>query len=449
MRTAGGASRRAGIMVAVLVVTAVLSGCQAGKVGGRCKAGTVAQDATHVLVCQKGRWKRLISKADGLRKLAEIKAAEERAKLPPPTTTPVVDVPVDADPPAYQEPIDDPPAEEPSSNATVSTVLAAVADPPCSGCSLEFVVSASGRFVAFETNRAFDPADTDFAPDLYLLDTTTGSVRWISRSTAFGTQYWAYNSLGMDDAGTTVVYVTPVGDVTETFTYDIASDTLTQPVGRGAQAVAISANGRHLAIAGSDADRIFMIDRTTGERTTRRFQRSITTLTSLNVSDDGQVVTGGAHFAAADGVGSGDDQLFRDTEASGTMLYPAGTSNLLTEATADGRFLVTVANGTGWLIDTVTGATVDLTDGCSWDGLCVGASVDISSDGRFVSFLGYPAYGTARAYVVDLDDGGYWYAGNGAVAVRLTGDGMMFLAPPDSGSTTLGLSLLAPLRSAS
>ncbi|HQF95445.1 MAG TPA: hypothetical protein PLS46_14860, partial [Microthrixaceae bacterium] len=68
MRTAGGASRRAGIMVAVLVVTAVLSGCQAGKVGGRCKAGTVAQDATHVLVCQKGRWKRLISKADGLRK---------------------------------------------------------------------------------------------------------------------------------------------------------------------------------------------------------------------------------------------------------------------------------------------------------------------------------------------------------------------------------------------
>lgn len=98
--------RRLATLAALLLLATTLVACQNGKVGGRCKAGTVAQDATHVLVCKKGKWSRLISKADGMRELARIQA-EEAARAQPPATQPP-----STEPPATAPPATEPPATD-------------------------------------------------------------------------------------------------------------------------------------------------------------------------------------------------------------------------------------------------------------------------------------------------------------------------------------------------
>lgn len=64
--------------VASLVLVAVIAtgaACQTAVAGRRCKSG-IAEDATYVLTCKNGRWVRFISKADGLKLIAKIKAQQ-------------------------------------------------------------------------------------------------------------------------------------------------------------------------------------------------------------------------------------------------------------------------------------------------------------------------------------------------------------------------------------
>lgn len=52
-------------MCSVVVVLATLSACEVGAVGRRCRSG-FGRDSTHVLVCRKGRWARLMTIRDYL-----------------------------------------------------------------------------------------------------------------------------------------------------------------------------------------------------------------------------------------------------------------------------------------------------------------------------------------------------------------------------------------------
>lgn len=64
-------------VVAITLMSTVLAGCQLGKVGGRCKGGDFGRDATHILVCQKGRWVRGMSFLEFVSRMRE----QQRAPL--------------------------------------------------------------------------------------------------------------------------------------------------------------------------------------------------------------------------------------------------------------------------------------------------------------------------------------------------------------------------------
>jgi len=72
MKTSHGTNRFVASLVLVAVV-AMGAACQTAVAGKRCKSG-IAEDATYVLTCKNGRWVRFISKADGLKLIAKLKA---------------------------------------------------------------------------------------------------------------------------------------------------------------------------------------------------------------------------------------------------------------------------------------------------------------------------------------------------------------------------------------
>lgn len=75
------------VSLSAMLLLSVLAGCQTARAGARCRSNGAAQDATHVLVCKKGRWVRLISKADGLRLLEAKRAAPVPSSTEAPATT--------------------------------------------------------------------------------------------------------------------------------------------------------------------------------------------------------------------------------------------------------------------------------------------------------------------------------------------------------------------------
>ncbi len=65
--------RVAGIVLVAMVISGGLSGCQVARAGTRCRTpGATAQDARYVLLCQKGRWVRSMTKETAARFLLAI-----------------------------------------------------------------------------------------------------------------------------------------------------------------------------------------------------------------------------------------------------------------------------------------------------------------------------------------------------------------------------------------
>jgi len=88
--------RSASLVAAVCIVAVTLTGCQTARVGARCKSG-FAENATQVLICKKGRWTPLMTKAAGLQLLAQIQAqkaataAAAAPAAPPPPPPPATE----------------------------------------------------------------------------------------------------------------------------------------------------------------------------------------------------------------------------------------------------------------------------------------------------------------------------------------------------------------------
>ena len=81
------------------VVSLGAAACQTAKVGQRCRSDALAQDASHVLKCVKGRFVRLISKADGIAFVRNVLAAKTTTTISLTLAPPSVAPPSSAAPP--------------------------------------------------------------------------------------------------------------------------------------------------------------------------------------------------------------------------------------------------------------------------------------------------------------------------------------------------------------
>ena len=67
----------------VLITATCLGSCIPARAGVRCRTAELGEDATHVLRCTRGRWRRIATKADVARALAAIAASRTTVPLPP------------------------------------------------------------------------------------------------------------------------------------------------------------------------------------------------------------------------------------------------------------------------------------------------------------------------------------------------------------------------------
>lgn len=102
MRLSSSATKAVVAIVVVLALAAVVSGCRTAKVGTRCRGNVTAQDRTHVLVCKRGRWVRLMTKQQAAALWARLLAARTTTTTTPPaTTTSTTTTTVPLPPPVY------------------------------------------------------------------------------------------------------------------------------------------------------------------------------------------------------------------------------------------------------------------------------------------------------------------------------------------------------------
>lgn len=81
--------RRAAVSLVVVAVAAGgLSSCEVARAGQRCRTTKLAQDQTHVLACRRGRWTRVMTKAQAGSILAELAARNTTTTAPTTTTQP-------------------------------------------------------------------------------------------------------------------------------------------------------------------------------------------------------------------------------------------------------------------------------------------------------------------------------------------------------------------------
>lgn len=458
--------QRVAMAIVALLAAGLLTSCQIGRAGGRCKAGTVAQDTTHVLTCKQGRWVRLISKADGMRQLARIQAEQAAAAAAaaappqvaePPAEPPVTEPPVTAAPPTVAPPTAPPTTAPPVFSPQYSWLLAEFEPAGCSACTFEMVASESGTRVAFVTTRGLDPADTDGQRDVYLIDSAAGTTAWITRSAGAGLNSDGFLGLSMDDAGTGVTFVTSSSDLgpvdgngqLDAYFYDVAAGSIALVGGStGADRSAVSRNGRYLAFGPMNDEDIVVFDRSNAAVTTLTLDLGINFASSLTVSDDGRRVGGGAAFVAPDGIGSGDNYFFNHSTSDGTALLLAGGSDIgSVVSTADGTELASTAAGNGSAqVWDVTTDGVDVISGCFTGNRCVvGNTLDISPDGRRVAFVGYAPFDDRWAVVADRATGESVPIVR-ATGVRLTAHGVvLILQNPDAPGGGPGLARYAPM----
>lgn len=72
-------ARRVGVLVVIGAVSFAMPACRSSSVGARCAGTDMAQDATFVLECKSGRWRRLISKADAATLIGKVLAQRQPA----------------------------------------------------------------------------------------------------------------------------------------------------------------------------------------------------------------------------------------------------------------------------------------------------------------------------------------------------------------------------------
>ncbi len=84
-------------------------------------------------------------------------------------------------------------------------------------------ISADGRYVAFHTDGAYDPADVG-RTDVYVRDRVTGATRWASRTAGGGNADQPVDRAVLSADGSTVLFETSATNMTETVEADAVRD---------------------------------------------------------------------------------------------------------------------------------------------------------------------------------------------------------------------------------
>jgi WD40 repeat protein len=243
------------------------------------------------------------------------------------------------------------------------------------------VISADGSTVAFQTTNALDPLDTNADTDIYTVNVDTGVVQWVSAATNGGFQ----PSISSD--GRYVAYIsrnplTPADTnlANDVFVRDTASGTTTLAstndngdvanAGResGSNAPSISGDGRYVAFA-SDATNLVPNDTNSQPDVFVRDMSAHTTVRA-NVSSGGSQANGNTYQPAISGNGH-------------VVAFTSNATNLVADDTnlAADVFVRDLA------AQTTQRVSVSSTGGQSVD-YGSNTTPSLSSDGRFVAFLG-------------------------------------------------------------
>ncbi len=251
-------------------------------------------------------------------------------------------------------------------------------------------ISSTGRYVAFMTPAAIDPADTNGLADVYLRDTQAATTSWVSLTSANGVGNGQSATDFMRGVSTDGRYVLFASDATNMVPNDtngvvdyfvrdrVAGTTVRASVGNAGQqaatfplvqnfTAAMTSDGRYV-VFGSSATNLVPGD-TNGSPDVFRFDRTTLTSTLVSVSTSGTTGNGwsGVPTVSADGR---------------FVAFESTASNLL----------VGDANGAvpdAFVRDMLTGTTTIVgrgTPGNAQAMMTGTGSPSISADGRYVAF---------------------------------------------------------------
>lgn len=369
-----------------LVLCALIAGagCQPAKAGRRCRTLDWGDDGTHVLRCEKGRWRRVMTRGQAILILKAIAASRTTTT----TTTTTTSVPALPDPLAAAQ--------------VFAGVGGAAPDAPVVVTS----VSRDGRYVAAESAATnLVAGDTNGETDSFVRDTVSGVTHLISvNHDGSGPGDGDSGSTLVSDDGQFAYFVSystdildPGTEIDDVHTYrrDLAAGTTEEiglmpgPVVPNAPVLplSISANGNFVAVL-SGATNLVVGD-TNGQPDFFVYDVGAGTYARASVSSDGDQVD--ELFAGVDPV------IEARLSANGEKLFFGSTASTLVVGDTNGVADVFVRDLVG-----ETTERVSVADG---GGQLAAASygISVSDDGTRVAFStsGSPV----GAFVRDLSSG--------------------------------------------
>ena len=250
-------------------------------------------------------------------------------------------------------------------------------------------ISADGRFVAFLSDAALSPDDTNGVRDVYLKDRTTGTTTLVSRADgatgAAGNAVVVNEPPSVSSDGRYVAFGSSasnlvVGDANgqfDAFVRDTVAGTTTL-VSRGAAfgvsgdgfsgQVHISADGKFVSFA-SQATNLVAGVTTSGFNI---FRRDLTANTTRLISAD----------ASGNQQNAGAASLINTISADGRFVAFSSTASNLVTGDANGQqdvFIADVVSGTIQLVSVASSGT-------QANGLSANSTLSVSADGRYVAF---------------------------------------------------------------
>lgn len=252
--------------------------------------------------------------------------------------------------------------------------------------SIEGAISSDGRYAAFRTFAAFDPADLNSTTDIYLRDIVLGTTTWITKTAAGNSSHSGISFPAMSGDGTVIGFTSPSGtfvagdtnNVTDVFTFDRKTNAMQRvsvsssglQANQGSATPALNQDGTRIAFA-TDASNLVSGD-VNAQRDVVIYDRTNSTLSLVSISDTGARINGSSQNRRAFSVSADGRYVVFQTPAPNVV---AGDTNTL----ADLFIRDTIANRT---------ERVSLTN---FETAPNGQSVDgtISADGRWVGFRSF------------------------------------------------------------
>lgn len=229
-------------------------------------------------------------------------------------------------------------------------------------------ISATGRFVAFESRSSLVPEDTDPRNDVYVWDRADSSFTVVST----GNGRTASETLHMSDDGRFVAYGTTASNLDPTDTngqgdvylWDRAEETSTKvsaPSVSQSFPRAMTPDGRFVVYTNLGLQRLYLWDRVTGTTTSITPGYGLTTWASI--SDDGKTVafSDDSRFLVPGDSDTNPDVFLWDRDASATTRVTPGTEwSLYPQISGDGRYVTFMSRVPDLVPDDTNGVRGDL-----------------------------------------------------------------------------------------